>query len=380
MKGENMKNKKQGIKPVTTGFDKMSKVLSYTLVYASIALGATACVNEEKKEEKQTESNNTCKTGSATIALARAKSSDYSNYKVDLINKDGTVSTDAISIAGSGGIQSIKFFTDKNGKKRLLLMNSHATTGYLAIYDPADYTRTENTITVKKYGQEIAFANCRVFYAVQNDDKVKTLDLADVTSIGIATDIDVGKKPTQVRNYGGKIYVTNQDFTDKTQATVSIINPETLQVEKTINVGENPADLIEATGTIFSYDSKWYGGSNASISYDINQTANNQNAPKVSISGSDIPGYGGKFAKAGSTVYVLLKQGSNPFKRYTLTTSGVTNADNNGGLNYLWIGSHTGTIYKSYLESSKLKVAGGSLSSAIDLGTKQNADTFFVVE
>lgn len=56
MKGENMKNKKQGIKPVTTGFDKMSKVLSYTLVYASIALGATACVNEEKKEEKQTES------------------------------------------------------------------------------------------------------------------------------------------------------------------------------------------------------------------------------------------------------------------------------------------------------------------------------------
>lgn len=341
------------------------------LILISIGLAAAGCVN--------TDSEN-CQN-STDYTLARAESSDYSTYKLDLIKSDSTVSDDVISISSSG-IKDVELFTDSSCRQRLIVMNSKSSGGSLLVYSLSDFSNAEASVTVDNYGQEFAFAGTRIFYAVQNENKVKTLDFSDLNNINSTpVEIPVGKKPTNVRYVNTRIYVTNQDFTGKTQSTVSVINPSTLKVEKTINVGENPSDLAYHNNSLFSYNSKWFGGSTASISYNIEEQSDGTTAPTVDLSGasnSEVPAFGGMFARTNSSLYVLLSSGSG-FFRYRLTTSGVSERDDNSGSKYLWIGSHPTEIYKAYEEGGNLKISGGSLSSAVDLGSKQSSETFFVL-
>lgn len=87
--------------------------------------------------------------------------------------------------------------------------------------------------------------------------------------------VEVGPQPEHVVLFKEKLYVAVSDgYGDYSQSCVAVVNPSSLQVEKKINVGINPVNLLTNGSELYvcswgEYDSNWN-----QINYGIRQIVN----------------------------------------------------------------------------------------------------------
>ena len=324
------------------------------------------CASEESNPKTEN-----CPLPTITVVsspvLVYTHTPDYITYYVHLLYADGFLLENAITLTNSQGIQGAAVVT-QNNKRYLLLSDSRNTaTGGVRIYQTSCFLEEKAHVPQGGFTQELAVYDNKVYVAVQNENKVKYFSIANIEAPGSLAAITVGNKPTNLLKIDNSLYVTNQDWADTTNPSVSVINLANNTASKTVKVGENPSALLWDGTSLFSYDSKYYSGTTASISYNIHTTANNTTAPTISltgVTGTERPAYGGSMARAGATNYALFSEGGwgDPWRLYQFTTAGVSNRD--ASKDYKWIGSHPTTLYVAYNDSGTWKVTGGVFGSS----------------
>lgn len=294
----------------------------------------------------------TCNTPALAddVVLSYTHSADYTTYKLDWIEKSGlafTVKTNQISVASSG-LKSPTFTSDY-----ILLVDS-SSTGRLLVYKRSDLTLA-GQINVGASPQEMvidgATAYIPLYGGLSSDSNiVKRVDLCNLPSLTLLSDLTVGQKPSTVRKLSdGKIYIANQDSKNKTQASVSIINPTDSSVA-TANVGENPSDIAYDGTRVWSYNSKWFGGSAASLSYFL--LGGGAVTPVTTFPLGYTPAFGGALAFNNSGGFVLLTNGttlpdfSNLFHLYAITGTTVDVTAVDATNQYRFIGAGSTYLYK----------------------------------
>lgn len=283
------------------------------------------------------------------ILLAYTHSADYSTYKLDWIEKSGstfTVKANQISVSSSTGLKSPTF-----GKKYLLLVDS-STSGRLLVYDRTTLALA-GQIAVGTSPQELLINGNTAYiplYGTTTGDSatLKRVDITNLPSLSLLSDITVGQKPSQVRKFSdGKIYVTNQDSRLKTQSSVSIVDANTLAITS-VNVGENPSDLQSDGTRVWSYDSKWFGGTAASLSY---VALGGGTVTKITtFTSTYFPAFGGGMAFNDTSGYVLLSP--NPaafptiFHLFTISGTTVNGTAADSTNQYAFVGVGKTYVYK----------------------------------
>lgn len=202
-------------------------------------------------------------TASTDVVLSYTHSADWSTYKLDWIEKNGmtyTVKTNQISVTSSG-LKSPTFSDD------YILVVDSSSTGRLLVYKRSDLTLA-GQINVGSYPGDMVVSGNIAYIAngATNTTLLKRVYIGALPSLYLLSDITVGAQPSIVRKWNGKIYVANQDFTARTQATVSVIDPTTNTVTNTFNVGPNPMDIAYDGTRIWTQNVSWYnpGCQNAS--------------------------------------------------------------------------------------------------------------------
>jgi len=90
--------------------------------------------------------------------------------------------------------------------------------------------------------REIATSNGYAFVTLQNSDQVAVINL---DSYFVVQNINVGSRPEGITASNGRIFVANSGF--GSGRTISILNAQTLAIETTIDVCDNPT-AVKSTG------------------------------------------------------------------------------------------------------------------------------------
>ncbi|MCS6983596.1 MAG: hypothetical protein NZM25_00525 [Leptospiraceae bacterium] len=324
------------------------------------------------------EAGQVCRIRPNNPILAFSHSSNFTTYYLDLIYANGTVEAQKVTLNGSTGIKDVELYHNCEGKSYLILSDSRSTGGAIRIYDLDNMGGPLASVNTDDYSQELEIAQRKVYYAVQNKDEVRYFSLENPASPGTVQSIPVGKKPTNLLRVGNTLYVTNQDFIDMQNPTVSVISLWTNTVISTVWVGHNPVALLWDGETLWSYNAGYFNSSNqltpGSISYDIQSVTSQSLAPEISLSGAqnqERPAFGGRMARAGGKNFATLCRVQfqpvyeESCSRYEFTKSGLRNRDNSR--QYRWLGSHPNQLYEVYKEGNSLVLQGGSLIQSVIL-------------
>jgi hypothetical protein len=285
------------------------------------------------------------------ILLAYAHSTDYSTYKLDWIEKNGgtfAVKANQISVSSSSGLKSPIF-----GKKYLLIVDS-SSSGRLLVYDRSTLTLA-GQINLGASPQEMLINGNTAYIPLYGglstaSATLKRVDITNLPSLSLLSDLTVGQKPSAIRKFSdGKMYIANQDSLSKAQASVSIIDANNLAVTS-VNVGENPSDLQSDGTRVWSYDSKWFGGTTASLSYFL---LGGGTVTKItSFASTYAPAFGGSMAFNTAGGFVLLNNGttladfSNLLHLFSISGTTVNSTAVDAANQYRFLGTGKTYLYK----------------------------------
>jgi hypothetical protein len=310
------------------------------LPYAALAaLLLAGCAKND-----DTAPSSECQLPSGAFALAYAHSTDYSTYKLDWIEKNGPdciVRKNQITVSPSAGLRSPTAVGD------YILIVDSSSTGRLLAYKRSDLTLA-GQVNIGSYPQEMVIHN-NVAYVAYGNSNVKRVDIANLPTMTVLSDIPVGNKPTVVRKWGGKIYVGNQDWDAKVQATVSVIDPTTNAVTNTFNTGPNNMDIAYDGTRIWTHNASWYnpGCQNAaSLTYAPVSTYIPTNitppAPYATNSGCAK----GSLAFNNTTGYAILRHSSGGFHLFTISGTTLNNPPIDSTNRYVFVGNTTQYLAK----------------------------------
>jgi hypothetical protein len=314
------------------------------LPYAALAALLLAGCAKSDDTAPSSASSSECQLPSGAILLAYAHSTDYSTYKLDWIEKDGsnfTLQTNQINVSSSGGLRSPTAVGDY-----ILIIDSSGS-GRLLAYKRSDLTLA-GQVNIGSYPQEMVIHNC-VAYVADGDSKVKLINIANLPTMTVLSDIPVGNKPTVVRKWGGKIYVGNQDWDAKVQASVSVIDPTTNAVTNTFNTGPNNMDIAYDGTRIWTHNASWYnpGCQNAaSLTYAPVSTYNPTHITPPAPYDANSNCEKGSLAFNNTTGYAILRQGSGGFHLFTISGTTLNNPPIDSTNRYVFIGNTTQYLAK----------------------------------
>lgn len=218
----------------------------------AMVVAAAGCVNHGGDNNSNGQST---ATQSTSYLLAYAHSADYATYKLDWLQKTGStyaLMTNQISVSSSG----LHSPTVYNGY--WLIVDSSAT-GRLLAYRQSDLSLA-GQINVGSYLGDMVISGTTAYIAngATPTNLLKRVDLSNLPSLALLADIVVGNQPSVVRIWNGMIYVGNQDWNNKVQATISVVNPATNTVTNTFNTGHNNMEIAYDGTRIWSFNSDWY--------------------------------------------------------------------------------------------------------------------------
>jgi hypothetical protein len=321
------------------------KFVRRLLPYAALAaLLLAGCAKSD-----DTAPSSQCQTPSGEIVLAYAHSTDYSTYKLDWIEKDGsnfTVRTNQITLSPSAGLRSPTAVGDY-----ILIVDSSGS-GRLLAYRRCDLTLA-GQINVGEYPQDMVIHNNIAYIAngAEGTNLLKRVGISALPTLAALSDITVGGQPSVVRKWNGLIYVGNQDWHSKTQATVSVIDPTTNAVTNTFNTGPNNMDIAYDGTRIWTHNADWYNNSYvcqnaASLTYAPVSTYTPTNiippAPYATNSGCAK----GSLAFNNTTGYAILRHSSGGFHLFTISGTTLNNPPIDSTNRYVFIGNTTQYLAK----------------------------------
>ncbi len=309
----------------------------------AVALSASNCAQQEQ-------SNAAACTPKAQsdIVLAYTHSANYPTYKLDWIEYNGcsyATKADQLAITASG-LRSPTVVGDY-----LLLVDS-SSTGRLLAYSRSGLTLA-GQINVGSYPQDMVVVNGTAYIAdgAMGTNLLKRVDVSALPSMSSLSDITVGNQPSVVRYLNSRIYVGNQDWQNKSQATVSVINPTTNMVETTFNTGPNNMDIAFDGTRVWTYNADWYNNSfvcqqNATLTYApvSNHTPATVTPPSGYDTSSNCAKSGLAFNNSGG--FVALRHSSGEFHLFSIsgTTLNTTPVDNTN--RYIFVGNGSEYLYK----------------------------------
>ena len=111
--------------------------------------------------------------------------------------------------------------------------------------------------------QSVAVAEGKAFIVVNNSKKMEVVDLKDFKSIGVITNLSYPRYFLGVTKTKG--YLTNGGFPGE----LKVIDMENILITKTIEIGNQPEKLIKVNNKVFVVNGKWGADSTVSV-IDIN--------------------------------------------------------------------------------------------------------------
>ncbi|MDR1918314.1 MAG: hypothetical protein LBQ65_01560 [Tannerellaceae bacterium] len=230
--------------------------------------------------------------------------------------------------------------------------------------------------------RRMAAANGKVYISYYYGHALAELDTA---SLEIGRTVNVGRYPEHVAFSNGKIYVANSGGLDYPNygKTVSVINAETFELEKEIEVVINPANLVaDSQGDLYLISMGNYGDVPNSLQRIDGQTGEVSTLGKASM-----------FALVNDKLYTVYAQWGDPkveFKRYDVLTEKVdvdnfiTDGTSFTSLSAIGIDPLNGTIYladsEDYVATGTLYIFSpeGKLESKQETGGSNPIDIVFI--
>lgn len=311
------------------------KKISMALMVSLIAI-SFQCANSDKTENSFSKR-----------IFFYTHSDDYSTYTLDVLEQgsDGSfsVKTGLITVNASSGLKSVMEYNN------YLYIVDSSSTGKLLVYDRTTLSQVKALDISGNYPQEMVIANGKAFIGITGnfgspDNKVKVINLDNPADPVVSTTLIVGNNPTALRLLNGKINVSNIDNVNKTQSTIQIIDPSDNSVSTAINSGENPSDLAYDSSRVWSYNSKWFGGTSASLTYVTGTTPTQINAFPAGYS----PAYGGSIAFNSSQGYLLLDNGSSVFHLFSISGTTVNTTPADAVNKYKYVGTGANHLFKAH--------------------------------
>lgn len=327
-------------------------------VIVSAVMYCIACAN-----------SSTTSTPTTEYLLVYAHSADYGTYKLDWIEKldtTYTVKKNQVSVASSSGLKSPTFYGDY-----LMILDS-SSVGKLLVYDKAKLTQVASLSLGGAYPNEMVIEGMIAYITINGDfgtqgNAVKVVSLANPTAPSIVSTLTVGNKPAALRKFNGKLYLANQDSITKSQATVQSIDLSTNTVSSAMNVGENPSDLAYDGLRVWSYNSKWFGGTTASVTYITGTTP----VTITGFPGTYKPAFGGNLAFNNAGGFITLSTNATTFNLFSVTGTTVNTTPIDSTNDYKYVGTggtylykiHNGTGSTTNLTVTVESVAGAVLTT-----------------
>lgn len=284
---------------------KKKKILIASLVCTAI-LGTASCGNQIGETKTITETKTEIQNRYLNPpVLFYTHSADYSTYYVDWLEQGTsgwTVKTNQISISSSSGLKSVQTY----GNYIVLLDSS--SVGRLLVFDRTTLAQSAALTVGGAYPTEMVIHGTSAYVSINGDfvtqgNAVKVVDLTNPLSPSVTATLTTGNKPATLRKINGKLYLANQDSITKAQATVQSVDPYSANaVSVAINVGENPSDMGYDGSRIWTYNSKWFGGTAASLTHITGTTPTNITTFATTYK----PAFGGSIAFNNSGGFVLL--------------------------------------------------------------------------
>lgn len=311
--------------------------LGSCLSMLALAFAAIGCANDDSTLSSQTE-----------IVLAYAHSSDYATYKLDWVERTGstyTVKTNQTSLSSLG-------LRSPTVHGAYLLVVDSSSTGRLLAYRRSDMA-LDGQIDVGSYPQDMVIVNSVAYIAdgATGTNLLKRVDVSALPAMTALSDITVGAQPSVVRYYNNRIYVGNQDWNDKTQASVSVVNPTTGTVESTFNTGPNNMDIAFDGTRIWTYNADWYNASftcqnSASLTYAAvaNYVPSNITPPAGYATSSDCAKSGLAFNSLGG--FVALRHTSGYFHLFSISGTTLNTTPVDTANRYHFVGNGSEHLYK----------------------------------
>ena len=160
--------------------------------------------------------------------------------------------------------------------------------------------------------------NGKVYITYYYGHSVAALDTA---TLEFTNNVAVGRFPEQLAMAKGKLYVANSggmDYATGYDKTVSVINPESFEVEKTIEVLLNPTEILaDSEGDLYVISMGDYG--------DVKNTLQRIDGETHEVTTMST---GTTMSMVGDKLYVIYGQWGEPnmtFKQYDTTTEEVAN-------------------------------------------------------
>jgi hypothetical protein len=321
-------------------------VVRRLLPYAALAALLLAGCAKNDDTASSSASSSGCQLPSGAIVLAYAHSTDYTTYKLDWIEKDGSnciVRTNQITLSPSGGLRSPTAVGD------YILIVDSSSSGRLLAYKRSDLTLA-GQVNIGSYPQDMVTHN-NVAYVADGNSNVKRIDIANLPTMTALSDINVGDKPTVVRKWGGKIYVGNQDWLTRSQASVSVIDPATNTVTDTFDTGPNNMDIAYDGTRIWTHNADWYNNmfvcqNTASLTYAPVSTYTPTNITPPAPYATNSNCTKGSLAFNNTTGYAILRQGSGGFHLFTISGTTLNDPPIDSTNRYVFVGNTTQYLAK----------------------------------
>lgn len=148
--------------------------------------------------------------------------------------------------------------------------NYTGNNGEISFYNPDTDELTENLyysvngIALGDIVQSMIFCNDKAFISVNNSKKIVVVDSQTFEYKGVVTGMNYPRYLLEINT--DKVYLTN----GSAPGNLIVINTQKLEIEKTINIGMMPENLILAGGKVYIANGAW--GKDSTITVINSQT------------------------------------------------------------------------------------------------------------